>query len=119
MQMPWFTKKGPAKIWRAPRVRAEIPLEFREVGEFNWRIGTTQNISLSGVLFWADEALKVGTPVEMQYSPPAEASWTTSGQVSCRARIVRAHPTTASTAEKPVCAAMIVIHDVWGKASDS
>ena len=117
MQMPWFTKKGPAKIWRAPRVRAEIPLEFREVGEFDWRIGTTQNISLSGVLFWADQAIKVGTPVELQYSPPAEANWTTGSQVSCRARIVRAHPK-ASSAEKPVCAAMIVIHDVWGKAGD-
>jgi len=115
MQMPWFTKKGPAKVWRAPRVHAEIPLEFRKVGEFGWKTGTTRDISLSGVLFWTDPALKVGTPVEMQYSPPAEANWTTGIQVTCRARIVRTQPT-LSSADKPACAAKIVIHDVWRKA---
>jgi len=118
MQMPWFTKKGPAKIWRAPRVHAEIPVQFREVGEFDWRNGRTQNISLSGVLFWADQVIKVGTPVEMQYSPPAEANWTTSSKVSCRAKIVRTHPV-ASPAGKPAAAAMIVMHDVWRQAEDS
>lgn len=118
MQMPWFTKKGPTKIWRAPRVHTEIPLQFREVGKFDWRIGTTQNVSLSGVLFWTDQTLNVGTPVEMQYSPPAEANWTTGGRVSCRARIVRTLPT-PSPAGKPTCAAKILIHDVWQKVGES
>ena len=118
MQMPWFTKKTPTKIWRAPRVHAEIPLQFREVGEFDWRNGRTQNISVSGVLFWTDQVIKVGTPVEMLYSPPPEANWTTSSQVSCRAKVVRAHES-PSPAGELATAAMIVNHDVWRKAGDS
>jgi len=115
MQLPRFIRKDPAKVWRAPRVPAQIHLEFRKIGESDWKIGTTQNISLSGVLFWADHDVKVGTPVEMQYSPPIEANWTTDNQVSCRARIVRTHPA-ASSADKPACAARIVMHDVRRKA---
>lgn len=117
MQFPWSRKKVPARMERAPRVRASVPMHFREVGGFGWKTGTTENISQSGVLFKADRLMHVGTPVEMQYSPPAEVPWATSSQVSCRGRIVRNVPA-PTPASKPACAAKIVTYEGRRKAED-
>lgn len=116
-QFRWFRKKDAAKRGRAPRIRAQVPLHFREVGGFGWKTGTTENISQSGVLFKADKEIKVGTPVEMQYAPPAQVTWTTSSQVSCRGRIVRTQAA-PSPASKPACAAKIMTYDAGRKAGD-
>lgn len=114
---PWFRKKDLAKSARAPRIYAVIPLYFRELGGFGWKTGMTENISQSGVLFKADQVMNVGTPVEMQYSPPAQVTWTTNNQVSCRGKIVRTQAA-PSPAAKPACAAHIVTYDAGRKAGD-
>jgi hypothetical protein len=116
-QLPWFGKKGREKSGRAPRIRAVATLHIREVGGFGWRTGTTENISQSGVLFRLDKLMEVGTPVEMQYSPPAQVTWATTSQVSCRGKIVRTQAA-PSPASKPVCAAKIVTYEAWHKATD-
>jgi len=117
LQLPWFGKKERAKSGRAPRIRAEATLHIRELGGFGWRTATTENISQSGVLFRVDKAMPVGTPVEMQYSPPVQVTWATSSQVACRGKIVRTQQA-PSPASKPVCAAKILTYDPWHKASD-
>jgi len=116
-QLPWFGKKGPEKSARAARIRAVVPLHIREVGGFGWRTGTTENISQSGVLFQVDKVMKVGTPVEIQYSPPVQVTWATNSQVSCRGKIVRTQPAPSPT-NKAACAAKIVTYDPWHKAED-
>lgn len=116
-QVPWFRKKEHVKAGRAPRVRAQVPLHFRELGGFGWKTGTTENISQSGVLFKADKIIKVGTPIELQYSPPAQINWATSSQVSCRGTIVR-NQAPPSPADKAACAAKIATYEAWHKPDD-
>lgn len=116
-QLPWSGKKERTRSVRAPRIRAVVPLHIREVGGFGWRTGTTEDISQSGVLFKVDKPLKVGTPVELQYSPPVQVTWATNSQVSCRGKIVRAQPA-PSPASKAACAAKIVNYDAAHRAGD-
>jgi len=117
LQLPWFGKKERTKSVRAPRVRATVPLHIREVGGFGWKTGTTEDISQSGVLFKVDKAMEVGTPVELQYSPPVQVTWATNSQVSCRGKIVRTQPA-PSPESKPACAAKIVTYEGWHKGND-
>lgn len=117
LQLPWFGKKERTKSGRAARIRAAVPLHIREVGGFGWRTGTTENISQSGVLFQVDKVMKVGTPVEMQYSPPVQVTWAKDCQVSCRGKIVRTQAAPSPT-NKPACAAKILTYDPWHKAED-
>jgi len=43
--------------FRARRFNLQLPLRYRPLGEKSWRPGTTENISRSGLLFQAQEAL--------------------------------------------------------------
>jgi len=113
-QLPWLGKKERTQCGRAPRVRAVATLHIREVGGFGWRTATTENISQSGILFKVDKVLEVGTPVEIQYSPPAQVTWATNSQVACRGKIVRTQAA-PSPASKPACAAKIVTYEAWHK----
>src|ERR1700757_4746552 len=42
---------------RAQRFQLHLPLRYRRLGEAQWHIGTTENISRSGLLFQADQLL--------------------------------------------------------------
>src|SRR5581483_8833518 len=44
--------------FRAQRFNLNLPLRYRLLGEENWRLGTTENISRSGLLFRAEEMLQ-------------------------------------------------------------
>ena len=44
-----------SRLSRAQRFNLNLPLKYRLVGEGNWRKGTTENISRSGMLFRAEE----------------------------------------------------------------
>ena len=44
--------------FRARRFNLHLPLRYRPLGEENWRPGTTENISRSGLLFLAQELLQ-------------------------------------------------------------
>ena len=116
-QLPWMGRKGRAKKVRAPRIRAEATLHIRELGGFGWRTATTENISQSGILFKVDKVMQVGTPVEIQYSPPVQVTWATNSQVSCRGKIVRTQAA-PSPASKAACAAKIVTYEGYRRADD-
>jgi CheY-like chemotaxis protein len=81
-------KSGPP--FRARRFNLHIPLLYRPLGEKNWRPGTTENISRSGVLFQAQEVLDPSAQLEISLLLPAEIAGLVATEVICRGEVVRA-----------------------------
>ena len=80
-------KKAPP--YRARRFKLQLPLRYRPLGEANWRPGTTENISRSGILFCAEELLQPTVQLEISLVLPPEIAGLASTEVVCRGEIVR------------------------------
>lgn len=76
-------------VQRAPRFALQLPVLFRRLGEEEWREGTTENVSRSGVLLRAPEALPERAAVEIRMSLPAQIPGTEGGSIICQAQVVR------------------------------
>ena len=74
---------------RAQRFQLHLPLRYRRLGEKNWHDGTTENISRSGMLFQADEALQPHSQLEINLVLPAEIAGLSATEVVCRGEVVR------------------------------
>jgi len=75
--------------FRARRFNLNVPLRYRPLGEANWRPGTTENISRSGVLFRAQELLRPAEQLEISLVLPAEIAGLAPTEVVCRGEVVR------------------------------
>jgi PAS domain S-box-containing protein len=75
--------------FRARRFNLQLPLRYRPLGEKSWRPGTTENISRSGLLFQAQEAMHPSAQLEISLVLPAEIAGLASTEVICRGEIVR------------------------------
>src|SRR5439155_984010 len=51
--------------FRAQRFNLHLPLKYRLLGEDDWRDGTTENISRSGLLFRGEEAIAPNAQLEI------------------------------------------------------
>ena len=82
---------GQKKIppFRARRFNLQLPLLYRPLGESEWRPGTTENISRSGLLFRAQEQLKPAAQLEISLVLPPEIAGLAPTEVVCRGEIVR------------------------------
>jgi len=98
------TKQSPL---RAQRYRLHLPLRYREVGAPDWRAGTTQDISRSGMLFEAEALVLPSVQLEINLVLPPEIAGLTSAEVLCRGEVVRALGAQAP-AMKPKLAAKIL-----------
>jgi len=74
---------------RAQRFHIQLPLRYRRLGEKEWHIGTTENISRSGMLFEADELLQPAAQLEINLVLPQEIAGLSSTEVVCRGEVVR------------------------------
>ena len=74
---------------RAQRFQLHLPLRYRRLGEKEWHIGTTENISRSGLLFQADEVLQPNAQLEINLVLPAEIAGLSPTEVVCRGEVVR------------------------------
>jgi PilZ domain len=86
---------------RAQRFHLNLPLRYRRLGEKDWHVGTTENISRSGMLFQADEVLQLSSQLEINLVLPAEIAGLSATEVVCRGEVVRTvegHGTTLSPA---------------------
>jgi hypothetical protein len=52
----------------APRFSLQLPMRYRRQGDLRWREVVTKNVSSSGALFLAPEALKPGSMLEIEIS---------------------------------------------------
>ena len=101
------TQEMPAKgaelgPMRAQRFNLHLPLRYRTLGEEAWRNGTTENISRSGVLFRAEEALQPSAQLEINLVLPPEIAGLTATEVICRGEVVR----TVESADNPISPAL-------------
>ncbi len=85
---PFAAKRVPP--FRARRFNLHLPLKYRLVGEENWRAGTTENISRSGLLFRAPETLQPKVQLEINLVLPPEIAGLPATEVVCRGEVVRA-----------------------------
>jgi len=74
---------------RAQRFQLHLPLRYRRLGENQWHLGTTENISRSGMLFQADELLQPAAQLEINLVLPAEIAGLSETEVVCRGEVVR------------------------------
>jgi len=75
---------------RAQRFQLQLPLKYRQLGEHDWRAGTTENISRSGMLFRAEELLSPNVQLEINLVLPPEIAGLAAAEVVCRGEVVRA-----------------------------
>jgi CheY-like chemotaxis protein len=75
--------------YRAQRFNLQLPIKYRPLGENDWRAGTTENISRSGLLFRAEEMLPANIQLEINLVLPAEIAGLSAAEVVCRGEVVR------------------------------
>jgi PAS domain S-box-containing protein len=75
--------------FRAQRFQLHLPMKYRQLGEDNWKSGTTENISRSGMLFRAEEAVPNNVQLEINLVLPAEIAGLAAAEVVCRGEVVR------------------------------
>jgi PAS domain S-box-containing protein len=93
--------------FRAKRFKLQLPLKYRPLGEDNWRAGTTENISRSGLLFRAEEMFPANVQIEINLVLPPEIAGLSAAEVVCRGEIVRTMGA-ESKAMSPALAAKIL-----------
>ena len=93
--------------YRAQRYKMQLPLRYRPMGEAQWREGTTENISRSGLLFRAEETLQPTVQLEINMVLPPEIAGLASAEVMCRGEIVRTVAAESATTN-PALAAKIL-----------
>jgi len=81
-------RRNPAPF-RAQRFKLNLPLRYRQLGQQDWRLGTTENISRSGLLFRAEEPIAPSAQLEINLVLPAEIAGLASTEVLCRGEVVR------------------------------
>jgi PAS domain S-box-containing protein len=74
---------------RAQRFQLHLPLRYRRLGEKDWHVGTTENISRSGMLFQGDELLQPNAQLEINLVLPQEIAGLSATEVVCRGEVVR------------------------------
>ena len=74
---------------RAQRFQLHLPLRYRRIGDQQWHLGTTENISRSGLLFQADELLQPASQLEINLVLPPEIAGLSETEVVCRGEVVR------------------------------
>src|SRR4029077_14096345 len=93
--------------FRAKRFKLQLPRKYRPLGEENWRAGTTENISRSGLLFRAEEIMPENVQIEINLVLPPEIAGLSAAEVVCRGEIVRTM-SAESSAMSPALAAKIL-----------
>ncbi|MGA9507828.1 MAG: ATP-binding protein [Candidatus Sulfotelmatobacter sp.] len=82
--------RGPElPLSRAPRFQLHLPLKYRRLDEDKWHDGETRDISRSGLLFRAEDALQPNIQLEINLVLPAEIAGLSPTEVICRGEIVR------------------------------
>jgi len=95
---------------RAQRFYIQLPLRYRRLGEKEWHVGTTENISRSGMLFEADELLQPAAQLEINLVLPAEIAGLSSTEVVCRGEVVRTVQSRGETVSPALAARILQYH---------
>jgi len=95
---------------RAQRFQLHLPLRYRRLGEKDWHVGTTENISRSGMLFDADEPLQPSAQLEINLVLPQEIAGLSATEVVCRGEVVRTVERNGTTLTPALAARILQYH---------
>ncbi len=95
---------------RAQRFQLHLPLRYRRLGEQQWHVGTTENISRSGLLFEGDELLQPNSQLEINLVLPAEIAGLSETEVVCRGEVVRTIERKGETLSPALAARILQYH---------
>ena len=95
---------------RAQRFQLHLPLRYRRLGEKDWHVGTTENISRSGMLFQADEVLQPNAQLEINLVLPQEIAGLSATEVVCRGEVVRTVEHNGNTLSPALAARILQYH---------
>ena len=107
---PHFPKRAKISPFRAKRFNLHLPLKYRLLGENDWRTGTTENISRSGMLFRAQEAISANAQLEINLVLPAEIAGLAAAEVVCRGEVVRTVEGESSSVTPALAAKILQYH---------
>jgi CheY-like chemotaxis protein len=96
--------------FRAQRFKLHLPLKYRQIGEHDWRVGTTENISRSGLLFRAEELIPPNVQLEINLVLPAEIAGLSAAEVVCRGEVVRTVEAEAPSMSPALAAKILQYH---------
>jgi hypothetical protein len=96
--------------YRAQRFNLQLPIKYRPLGENDWRAGTTENISRSGLLFRAEEMLPANIQLEINLVLPAEIAGLSAAEVVCRGEVVRTMEAEAPSMNPALAAKILQYH---------
>jgi len=102
--------KGGMSPFRAQRFQLHLPLKYRKLGEDDWRDGTTENISRSGLLFRAEEVISPNVQLEINLVLPPEIAGLAPAEVVCRGEVVRTVEGEASSVSPALAAKILQYH---------
>ena len=104
------TRQKVSSPFRAQRFNLHLPVKYRLVGQDQWREGTTENISRSGMLFRAEEMIPANVQLEISLVLPAEIAGLAAAEVVCRGEIVRTTAPERPTMHPAVAAKILQYH---------
>jgi len=95
---------------RAQRFQLHLPLRYRRLGETQWHVGKTENISRSGMLFQTDDVLQPNSQLEISLVLPAEIAGLSGTEVVCRGEVVRTVERKGETVSPALAARILQYH---------
>lgn len=95
---------------RAQRFQLHLPLRYRRLGETQWHVGKTENISRSGLLFQTDDVLQPNSQLEINLVLPAEIAGLAGTEVVCRGEVVRTVEKRGDTVSPALAARILQYH---------
>jgi PAS domain S-box-containing protein len=107
---PHYPKRTKISPFRAKRFNLHLPLKYRMLGENDWHVGTTENISRSGMLFRAPESVSPNTQLEINLVLPAEIAGLAAAEVVCRGEVVRTIEGESSSVHPALAAKILQYH---------
>jgi len=115
MAMQYGEPQPATRVQHAPPARAQrfqlhLPLRYRRLGETQWHVGTTENISRSGLLFQADDVLQPSSVLEINLVLPAEIAGLSGTEVVCRGEVVRTVERQGQTMNPALAARILQYH---------
>jgi PAS domain S-box-containing protein len=96
--------------FRAQRFKLHLPLKYRQIGDDNWKAGTTEDISRSGLLFRAEDLMPANAQLEISLILPAEIAGLSAAEVICRGEVVRTVEPNGSTLGPALAAKILQYH---------
>jgi len=115
MSMQSAEPQPAARARRAPPARAQrfqlhLPLRYRRLGDTQWHVGTTENISRSGLLFQTENVLQPNSQLEINLVLPAEIAGLSGTEVVCRGEVVRTVERTGESVTPALAARILQYH---------